>query len=85
MAAAVYVLCAITSFACAALLARGYVHSRARLLLWSALCFVGLFFNNVVLFVDRILWQQADLSLWRNTPAVLGVALLLYGLVWESE
>lgn len=85
MATAVYVLCAVTSFACALLLFRGYTRSRMRLLLWSSLCFVGLFLNNVVLFIDRTVWTQVDLSLWRNIPAVLGVALLLYGLIWEAE
>jgi hypothetical protein len=26
-----------------------------------------------------------DLSLWRTLPALAGVALLLYGLVWETR
>lgn len=85
-AAAVYVLCAITSFACAVLLFRGYWRSHTRLLLWSALCFVGLFLNNVGLFIDRIVWvREVDWSMWRNVPAVVGVLLLLYGLVWEAH
>jgi hypothetical protein len=29
-------------------------------------------------------WYQ-DLSVWRSLPALAGVALLLYGLVWRSE
>jgi len=79
----VYTLCALTSLACAVLLLRGYVRSRARLLLWSGLCFVGLFANNALLLVDTRTMQ--DMSIWRSIPAVIGVALLLYGLVWESE
>ncbi len=85
MATAVYVLCALTSFACAALLLRGFWKSGARLLLWSGLCFVGLFLNNAVLFLDQVVWQTADLALWRNVPAVAGVVLLLYGLLWEAD
>lgn len=83
IASGVYTLCAFTSLACAVLLLRGYVRSRARLLLWSGLCFVGLFVNNALLLVDTRTMQ--DMSIWRSIPAVIGVALLLYGLVWESE
>lgn len=83
MANLVYALCALTSLACAVLLLRGYRRSRARLLWWSGLCFVGLFINNAVLVVDaRIV---VDLSVVRSLPAVLGVMALLYGLVWESD
>ena len=85
MATAVYILCALTSFACAALLLRGFWKSGARLLLWSGLCFVGLFLNNAVLFVDQVVWAHQDLTLWRNVPAGAGGVLLLYGLLWEAD
>ena len=79
----VYILCALTSVACAVLLLRGYARSRVRMLLWSGLCFAGLALNNILLFIDvRVV--DADLSLWRSIPAVAGVFVLLYGLVWES-
>ena len=54
MAETVYVLCALTSILCAALLFRAYRGNRSRLLLWSTLCFVGLALNNVFLFVDIV-------------------------------
>lgn len=85
MATVVYALCALTSILCAALLLRGYARSRARLLLWSGLCFAGLALNNVLLFVDMRLVPEVDLSAWRSIPAVVGVGLLLYGLIWEAE
>ena len=85
MATLVYALCALTSLACAVLLLRGYAASRARLLLWSGLCFTGLALNNILLLVDKQLVPTVDLSLWRTLPAVAGVALLLYGLVWETR
>ncbi|HET7437076.1 MAG TPA: DUF5985 family protein [Thermoanaerobaculia bacterium] len=81
----VYVLCALTSATCAALLWRGYRQSRARLLFWSSLCFVGLALNNIMLIIDVRLGPDVDLSVWRSLPAVAGVALLLYGLVWETR
>jgi hypothetical protein len=80
----VYLLCALTSLACAVLLLRGYRRTRARLLLWSGLCFVGFFLNNTLLIVDLRI-AQVDLAFIRLVPAVAGVALLLYGLVWEAD
>lgn len=85
MATLVYSLCALTSLACAVLLLRGYAASRARLLLWSGLCFTGLAANNVLLLIDKRLVPTLDLSVWRSLPALAGVALLLYGLVWETR
>ncbi len=52
MAEVVYILCAATSILCAVLLFRSYRASRAKLLFWSSLCFVGLALNNVLLILD---------------------------------
>ncbi|HYC92957.1 MAG TPA: DUF5985 family protein [Thermoanaerobaculia bacterium] len=81
----VYILCAATSSLCAGLLFRGYRRSGARLLFWSALCFIGLALNNVMLIVDVRVVPGIDLSTWRMVPAVAGAALLLYGLIWETR
>jgi hypothetical protein len=80
----VYLLCAITSIACAFLLLRAYRHNRVRLLLWSGLCFACFALNNVLLVVDSQVLER-DLSTIRSLPSLLGVALLLYGLVWETR
>lgn len=85
MAEAVYLLCAATSSLCAVLLLRAHARTGTRLLLWSGLCFTGLALNNAMLVVDLILVPDIDLSTWRLVPAVFGVALLLYGLIWEAE
>lgn len=85
MATLVYALCAVTSLACAVLLLRAYRSTRARLLLWSGLCFTGLAANNVILLIDKRVVPALDLSMWRSLPAVAGVALLIYGLVWETR
>ena len=85
MAETVYVLCALASLLAAVLLTRGYLRSRARLLLWSAICFGWLTVNNVVLFIDKVVATGVDLSLARGLTALVGVAALLYGLVWESR
>jgi hypothetical protein len=80
----VYILCALTSIACAVLLFRGYRRSRARFLLWCALCFVGLAANNVLLFLDLIVFVNIDLSVWRSATATAGLMVLVIGLVWEG-
>jgi hypothetical protein len=85
MADLVYVLCALTSLLCATLLWRGYKRSRTRLLWASALCFVGLFLNNLMLLIDLRVLPQFDLAVWRIAPALGGVCILLYGLVLDSE
>jgi hypothetical protein len=81
----VYVLCAATSTLCAALLIRGYRSSHARLLLWSAVCFVGLALNNILLLVDVTVFAGIGFSTWRMVPAVLGTGALLYSLIWEAQ
>jgi hypothetical protein len=86
MAEAVYILCALTSVACAVLLLRSYRRSGMRLLLWSGLCFVMLAVSNVVLFVDLVVIpEDIDLSLLRSSIGLVGVATLLYGLIWDAQ
>jgi hypothetical protein len=79
-------LAALTSIGCMVLLFRGYARSGARLLLWSALCFVFLSANNVLLFFDLIVYPtQVDLRPWRLGTALLGIACLLYAFIWEAD
>ena len=85
MAEAVYLLCAITSIVCAALLVRSYGKQRTRLLMWSALCFVGLAINNILMFVDLVVLPDLDMSLLRSGTALVAVVLLLIGLLWEDS
>ena len=86
MAEAVYVLCTLTSVACAALLFRAYSHSRARFLLWSALCFAFLAVNNALLYVDlATTGPEVDLRIVRHATSLAGLLLLIYGLVWDAE
>lgn len=85
MAEAVYLLCAIASVATAALLLRSYLGNRLRLSLYTMLCFLALALNNVLLFVDLALVPTGiDLSSIRNSIALGGVAILLYGMITES-
>jgi hypothetical protein len=84
-AACVYVLCTVTSLACAVMLLRGYGRSSAPLLLWSGIAFLGFSLGNALLIVDAVILPSVDLSLIRAIPTVLGLAALLYGLIWEGS
>ena len=84
MAETIYALCALASLACAALLARSWRRKRERLLLCSTACFASLAVNNCVLLVDLTIVPQVDLLVWRNAAALVGVACLLAGLIWET-
>lgn len=85
MAKLVYLLCALTAFSCAWMLGRAYLRTRARLLMWSALCFAGLTLNNVLLVLDRLVFTAVDLSTWRLATALLAVLLLVIGQVLEDN
>ena len=81
-----YLLAALSSVACMALLFRGYARSGTRLLFWSALCFVGLSVSNVLLFFDFVVFPtQLDLRPWRLLAALAGLLFLLYAFIWEAE
>lgn len=85
MATLVYVLCAVTSLACAVLLLRSFGERGARLLLWSGICFLGFALGNVLLIVDTVVVPTTDLSVLRSVPVLAGLLILLYGLVWDTR
>ena len=78
-------LAVLTSLACTVLLFRAYVSNGVRLLLWSALCFVCLTANNVLLFFDLNIVPHIDLRAWRLGASLAGVVFLLYAFIWEAE
>jgi hypothetical protein len=91
MAETVYILCALTSLACAVLLLRAYFRSRMRLLLWSGICFIGLTANNILLLADKVIFPEVDtvwgidFAVWRSLCAVLALLVLLLGMIWDSD
>ena len=83
--AVVYVLCFLTSAACAFLLGRSYSRSRVRLLFWSSICFGFLALNNLALVLDLIIWPDGDLRLLRVSLALAAVVSLIWGFIWDEE
>ncbi|WP_217989543.1 DUF5985 family protein [Sphingomonas lenta] len=83
--AAVYVLCFATSTACAWLLGRSFRRTGARLLLWSALCFVLLAAQNLLLVIDLLVLTASDFRSPRVLLALAAVGVLLFGCIWDLE
>jgi hypothetical protein len=82
---AVYLLCFVTSSACALLLWRSYARTAARLLLWSGLCFLFLAANNLVVILDLLVIREVDFSIVRLLLSLAAVAILLFGFIWDLE
>jgi Family of unknown function (DUF5985) len=85
MTEVVYLLCAGTCLLCTVMLFRGYARSHVRLLFWAGLCFAGLMFDNLILYVDEAIVPDVDLAIWRKLPGLIATILLVFGLIWESK
>ncbi len=85
MITALYILTSLTTLLCAILLLRAWSRVRRKLLLWAGLCFVGLTVTYMLQFADLVVFLKTDLYTWRLATAALAMALLLYGLIWESQ
>lgn len=85
MAAIIYALCTLTCVTSAALLLRSWRASRVALLFWSGLCFLFLAASNLFLVLDRVVFPEFDFSPMRFVFAFVGLLLLLYGLIMDSD
>jgi len=80
---AVYILCFLTSAACAWLLGRSYFRTKAQLLLGSSICFVLLSLNNLALVIDLVVFPDLDLRLLRLLFTLAAVCALLFAFIWD--
>lgn len=85
MAESAYILCAVTAAIVAILFLRQYRKTHYRLLLWSGICFLFFFLENVALFIDLEVIRDVDLRWIRLSLAMAGSACLLTSLIWESK
>jgi hypothetical protein len=81
---------AVTALVCLVLLYRHYWRTGVRLLWWAGLCFLALAIENAILFFDKnpnfvIRMDSATLVAIRQSIAALGIACLIFSLVWETE
>lgn len=84
-ASVIYCLCSLTAFLCCFLLLQAFARTGYRLLLWGGFCFAGLTISNIFVILDELIFPSIDLSIWRLTPALVAMSVLLYGLIWDSE
>jgi hypothetical protein len=85
IAEGIYLLCAATSLVVAVMLLRQYLKVRTRLVLWSVICFAGLAVNNVLVYIDLVMYTGVDLSMYRSAAGAAGMVAMVYGLVWEAH
>jgi len=85
VAQTIYILCTLTSLACAWLLFGSYRRTRHRLLFWSGSCFSVMTVNNLLLLLDKVVFPDVYLLPFRLISALLALLLLLYGLIYEKE
>jgi hypothetical protein len=85
VAIVVYALCTGAALLCTVVQLRAYNETGTRLLLWSTICFACLTLNNLLLLLDRVVFPDVDLFLFRNVAALTGMAALLFGLIWEDR
>ena len=83
--ASVFLLCVLASTACMWLLFRAWRRTGSTLLFWSALCFVALAVNNLIVFVDLVILPAVDLQQLRQIANLAAIAVLLWGFIWEAE
>lgn len=82
---ALYILICLTMLLCAVLLLRAYGAVRRRLLLWSGMCFAVLTISYFFVALDLVFFRSIDFYTWRLGCTAFAMALLLYGLIWESQ
>ena len=81
----VYGLCMLTALMCAWLLLQAYRKTHYRLLFWCSLFFSISALNNIFLVVDKVLYTDIDLTVYRYVVALAGLFVLLPGLILERE
>jgi hypothetical protein len=81
----VYILCALTSLTCFALLLRQHRRAPSRIALRSSIAFLFFAVANVILFIDLIVLPEIDLKIWRNFANLIGGLILLFALTGAQE
>lgn len=85
MALLIYALCALTALACSVMLLSGARRAGSRMLFWSGLCFAGLTLTNLLVIADTYVLPENGLWPLRLGSALVAIALLLYGLIFEDR
>jgi hypothetical protein len=85
MALLIYALSALTALACSLMLFSGARRTGSRMHIRSGLCFAFLTLTNLLVIADNYLFPENALWPLRLTSAMVAVAVLLYGLIFEEH
>jgi hypothetical protein len=80
----VYILCALTSLGSAVLLWRAVGKPGNGLLFWSGVCFLGMAINNVLMYIDSVLFPTFYMYELPNIVALVSIIILSLALIWHS-
>lgn len=81
----IYLLCALTSLACAVLLHQSARRAGSRMLFWCGLCFWLMSLASALVIVDHYVITGVELWPLRHGTSLVAVAVLLYGLIFEER
>ncbi len=84
MALVVYTLCFLTAAGCAVVLLGAYRRSRAPLLFWSGVCFVGLALNEAMVLVDTFVISDTSFFVVRNAIGLAALCVMLGSLILDE-
>jgi hypothetical protein len=85
LGALIYSLCALTALTVFLLLWRAWRTTRAPMLFWSSLCFVGLTASNFLLVADKLFLPEVSLLTVRLCVTLGAMLCLIFGLIWGDD
>jgi hypothetical protein len=80
----VYLLGAAISLASGLLLLRGAAKQGGGLLLWSSVCFFGMAVNNILMYVNFVVFVNVNLDIWPHVASLVSVMILNVALIWHA-
>lgn len=80
----VYLLGAAISVASGLLLLRAAAKQGGGLLLWSSVCFFGMAVNNVLMYLNFVVFVSVDLDVWPHVASLVSVVILNLALIWHA-
>jgi hypothetical protein len=85
MGETIYVLCALLSATCAALLLRQHRQSATPLTFWSGVGFAGLAASNALLVLDLVILPSIDMAVLRSGISLVAVLAILFGFIMQTH
>jgi len=85
LATIVYALCFLSSVLCAVLLFRSFKNTGRPLLFWTAVSFIILSLNNLLLLVDLSILHSFNLVALRQLSNLTAAGILIFAFIYKAE